>query len=426
MSKKNENKLMPKLRFPEFSKDGEWQLTSIGQVGKFYYGKSAPKWSLSEDAPTPCVRYGELYTKFDTIIDKIYSRTNIEPSSLKFSKGGEILVPRVGEVPQEFAKNCCYLPFPNIAIGEMISVYETKEHAIFYTHYFRTLWKQFAEVVEGQNVKNLYFVKLEPIKIGKPSYSEQSKISEFVSSIDDVIIAERKKLEALTEHKKGMLQYLFVQNGETIPQKRFKEFEDSGEWSVESLKNVFSIFQGFAFSSKDSVPNGVRWLKIADVGIQRMNHLSPSYLPKDYLDKYSNFLVKQGDYVIALTRPILNNKLKISKVDNVLHNSLLNQRVGKLISNKCIDFVYYLLQTTKLISSIAQNIAGSEPPNLSAQQIENIEVYIPSTIEEQQKIADTLSSIDELIIAQGQKLEALQLHKKGLLQGLFPTINSEE
>ena len=114
MSKNNENKLIPKLRFPEFSKDGEWQLTSIGQVGKFYYGKSAPKWSLSEDAPTPCVRYGELYTKFDTIIDKVYSRTNIEPSNLKFSKGGEILVPRVGEVPQDFAKNCCYLPFPNI------------------------------------------------------------------------------------------------------------------------------------------------------------------------------------------------------------------------------------------------------------------------------------------------------------------------
>ena len=178
MSKNIENKLIPKLRFPEFSKDGEWQLTSIGQVGKFYYGKSAPKWSLSEDAPTPCVRYGELYTKFDTVIDKVYSRTNIEPGNLKFSKGGEILVPRVGEVPQDFAKNCCYLPFPNIAIGEMISVYETKEHPIFYTHYFRTLFRQFAKVVEGQNVKNLYYINLEPIKIGKPSYLEQKKISD--------------------------------------------------------------------------------------------------------------------------------------------------------------------------------------------------------------------------------------------------------
>lgn len=155
-----------------------------------------------------------------------------------------------------------------------------------------------------------------------------------------------------------------------------------------------------------------------------MNHLAPSYLPYEFKEKYENFLVKEGDYVIALTRPILNKKLKISKVDNTLHDSLLNQRVGKLISNMCLDFVYYLIQTSKLISSIEQNIAGSETPNLPAQQIENIEVFIPTTMEEQQKIADTLSSIDDLIYAQSQKMEALKLHKKGLLQGLFPEVNS--
>jgi type I restriction enzyme S subunit len=101
----------------------------------------------------------------------------------------------------------------------------------------------------------------------------------------------------------------------------------------------------------------------------------------------------------------------------------LNQRVGKLVSNQCLDFVYYLIQTSKLISTIEQNISGSEPPNLSTQQIENIEVFIPSTVKEQQKIAATLSSVDELINAQYQKIETLKLHKKGLLQGLFPAVN---
>ena len=193
MNKKEENKLMPMLRFPEFQEAGEWQRSTIGEVGSFYYGKSAPKWSLSSNAPTLCVRYGELYTKFDTIISEIFSRTNIDPSNLRFSKGGEILIPRVGEVPQDFAKNCCYLPFPNIAIGEMISVYETKEYPIFYAYYFRTMWKQFAEVVEGQNVKNLYYFNLEPIVVGKPSFLEQQKIADCLTTIDDLILNQIKK-----------------------------------------------------------------------------------------------------------------------------------------------------------------------------------------------------------------------------------------
>nr|WP_315216039.1 restriction endonuclease subunit S [uncultured Flavobacterium sp.] len=420
---KEKNTLIPEIRFPEFQKAKNWQLTTIGKIGTFYYGKSAPKWSLSKDAPTLCVRYGELYTKFDTIISEIISRTNIDPSNLKFSKGGEILVPRVGEVPQDFAKNCCYLPYPNIAIGEMISVYETEEYPIFYAYYFRTLIKQFAEVVEGQNVKNLYYVNLEPIAVGKPSYQEQQKIATCLSSIDEVIRANNLKLEALKLHKKGLMQKLFPEEGETVPKYRFPEFVNNEDWVEKKIKDVFSIFQGFAFSSEDSVSSGTRWLKIADVGIQKMKEDNPTFLPNNYKEEYERFLVKKGDYVLALTRPILNMELKIAPVDEVFHNSLLNQRVGKIVTSNNISFVYYLLHTKKMVTNINRNIAGNEPPNLSFQQIENILINIPIEIAEQQKIADCLYTLDNLIKAQEEKIAQLKLHKKGLMQGLFPKIN---
>ncbi|PWL37898.1 restriction endonuclease subunit S [Flagellimonas aquimarina] len=204
-----EGKTKPQFRFPEFKDDGDWELSTIGELGKFYYGKSAPKWSLSEDAPTLCVRYGELYSKFGAIIKNIYSRTNIDPETLRFSKGGEILVPRVGEDPFAFS-NCSYLPFPDIAIGEMISVYETEENPIFFTYYFNTLSKQFARVVEGQNVKNLYYVNLEPIEICKPrSKKEQQKIANCLSSVDELIETQTQKIKALKKHKKGLMQQLF-------------------------------------------------------------------------------------------------------------------------------------------------------------------------------------------------------------------------
>lgn len=417
-----EHTLLPELRFPEFIEDGDWQKSTIGDIGNFYYGKSAPKWSLSDDALTPCVRYGELYTKFGTIISKIYSHTNVDPNNLRFSKGGEILIPRVGEIPQDFAKNVCFLPFPNIAIGEMISVFETTEHPIFYTHYFRTLTKQFSEVVEGQNVKNLYYVNLEPITVGKPSYTEQKKIADCLSSLDDVIEANNKKLKLLSDHKKGLLQNLFPMEGKTVPKFRFPAFKSDKEWVSKPLKEVFTIFQGFAFSSDDSVSTGSRWLKIADVGIQQMKSNNESFLPKDFVDLYEKYLVKKGEYVLALTRPILNGKLKIAQVDDVFNNSLLNQRVGKIVTSNNSGFVYYLLQTYSMIDLIGRNIAGNEPPNLSFQQIENCLILVPEKIIEQEKITSCLASLDDLILEQSKKIDHLKLYKKGLMQSLFPEI----
>jgi type I restriction enzyme S subunit len=187
----------------------DWEDSTIGKVGAFYYGKSAPKFSLSDDAPTPCVRYGELYSTYGIIIDRVRSKTNIPPANLKFSKGGEVLVPRVGEDPREFSK-CCLLPHANVAIGEMISVYNTDQNPLFYTYYFRTLTKEFARVVEGGNVSNLYFRYLEPIKIGVPTLPEQTKIANFLSSLDQKIEQIDTQITQTQSFKKGLLQQMFV------------------------------------------------------------------------------------------------------------------------------------------------------------------------------------------------------------------------
>lgn len=187
----------------------DWEHKKIGKVGNFYYGKSAPKWSVTEDAKTPCIRYGELYTKSSLVIDKIHSYTNIDPKNLKFSKGGEVLVPRVGEDPRDFSK-CHFLPFKNVAIGEMISVFNTNENGIFITYYFNTLKTEFARLVEGGNVSNLYFRYLEDITIGIPCLKEQSQIADFLSAIDDKIKLVGKQLENTQQFKKGLLQKMFV------------------------------------------------------------------------------------------------------------------------------------------------------------------------------------------------------------------------
>ncbi|KQG08513.1 hypothetical protein XM61_16375 [Acinetobacter pittii] len=203
----------------------------------------------------------------------------------------------------------------------------------------------------------------------------------------------------------------------TAPKLRFKEFD--GDWTLQNLGDSFSLISGYAFPSSSSVDVGARWLKIADVGIQEMTPNNPSYLPLEYLDKYSQFIVSKNDYVIALTRPILNKKLKIAKVGELYDGALLNQRVAKIYSKtKDLDFIYSLLQKSKTVEELENSIAGTDPPNLSLNDVKEIKLGFPSK-EEQMKIASFLSAVDEKISQLTRKHQLLSQYKQGMMQKLF-------
>ena len=209
------SKMFPKAgqTVPEIRLDGfedEWEKGTIGEFGSFYYGKSAPKWSVTDEATTPCVRYGELYTKFSTKIDKIYSYTSIPKENLKLSSGNEVLVPRVGENPLDFV-NCSWLSLKGVAIGEMISVYNTPNNPLFIAYYFNAkMKKEFAKRVEGGSVANLYYTYLENISISVPSIPEQQAIGAYFSNLDNIINSHQEKISQLEILKKKLLQDMFI------------------------------------------------------------------------------------------------------------------------------------------------------------------------------------------------------------------------
>lgn len=200
--------LVPELRFPEFT--DTWEQRKVGEWGTFYYGHSCPKWSVTEDATTPCIRYGELYTKFGAKIDKVFSYTNMPTDKLRFSKGTEVLIPRVGEDPMDY-NHCTWLSIPGVAIGEMISVYNTEQNPLFTATMFNaTLQKEFASRVEGGSVTNLYFEKLKNIDVWFPSLVEQEKIAAYFEQFDNLITLHQRKLDHLKEQKKALLQQMFI------------------------------------------------------------------------------------------------------------------------------------------------------------------------------------------------------------------------
>ena len=433
MTQKKKN--IPELRFPEFVNEGEWEEkklidTTDKKVKWSFTGGPFGSNLKASDYTTEGIRIIQLQNIGDGEFNdgyKIYTSESKADELISCNiYSGEIILSKMGDpvgracVIPDFLKRC-------VMASDGIRLVVDEKKISKYFIYSLINSKHIREAIEkkatGSTRRRIGLEELKGVKLIVPKKLEQQKIASCLSSLDEVIAANSQKLELLKNHKKGLMQNLFPQDGEKVPKYRFKEFENDGEWVEKKLGKVFTIFQGFAFSSSDSVDEGARWLKIADVSLQHMNHDTPSFLPLEYKEKYINFLVKKGDYVIALTRPMLGKELKISQVDDVYHESLLNQRVGKLVSKQSLDFVYYLLQTFRLISTIEKNIAGNEPPNLSIQQIKDNTIFIPSKPKEQQKIASCLSALDELITAQVEKIKQLKQHKKGLMQGLFPKMN---
>ncbi len=200
--------LVPQIRFSGFTED--WEQRKLGDWGDFYYGRSCPKWSVTEDATIPCIRYGELYTKFGAKIDRVYSYTNMPPENLRFSKGTEVLIPRVGEDPMDY-NHCTWLSMQGVAIGEMISVFNTDNNPLFTATMFNaTLQNEFAMRVEGGSVTNLYFEKLKNIDVLFPSIPEQEKIAAYFESLDHLITLHQQKCDELRNIKKFMLQNMFI------------------------------------------------------------------------------------------------------------------------------------------------------------------------------------------------------------------------
>jgi type I restriction enzyme S subunit len=295
--------------------------------------------------------------------------------------------------------------------------------AVPYFIYAQTLTAQYQKWVlatsarSGQPGINAEEYKTFPIYLPN-SEQEQQKIATCLSSLDEVITAEIQKLDLLKHHKKGLLQNLFPQEGETVPKYRFKEYENSGEWVEKTLGSI-GKFTGGGTPSKanDSFWQGtIPWISSSDI-------------------------MEDSIHQIKITRFISEGGLKDSATKIVPANSILivsRVGVGKLaISNEVIctsqDFTnftpyndnltllaYYLKTQTILLLGFSQGMAIK---GFTKEDISKLNLFLPK-IEEQQKIADTLSSIDEFITAQSQTIEALKLHKKGLLQGLFPKIEA--
>ncbi|WP_196889548.1 restriction endonuclease subunit S [Aureivirga sp. CE67] len=191
------------------------------------------------------------------------------------------------------------------------------------------------------------------------------------------------------------------------------------DWEVVEFSNKLDIISGFGFKKSDYSEKGFKLLRIDNVGHGKIFWDSLVYIPFNFEKKYKNLVLKEGDILLALNRPITRNKLKIGRVKKEDTPSILYQRVGKIIVKESYnyDFIYYL-SSLLLLDFVKKTSIGSDQPFISLTQLRKLKLPLPP-LPEQQKIAEILSSMDTKIeVLEAKKVQYQEL-KKGLMQQLL-------
>lgn len=394
MTQPTQRELKPRLRFPEFQDAGEWS-KSFGngvfeQINNKQHDSTLPVLAITQE-------HGAIPRN---MIDYQVSVTEKSIESYKVVEVGDFIISLrsfQGGIEYSSYKGICSPAY--VILRKKTVASENYFKQFFKTERFiQTLNKNIEGLRDGKMVS---FKQFSELLIPIPSVDEQQKIADCLSSIDDLITAQTQKLNTLKTHKKGLMQHLFPAEGETLPKLRFPEFQNAGEWDIKPLKCVCNMQAG-------------KFVSASAIYEQNEEGFYPCY-GGNGLRGYTKTYTHSGRYPLIGRQGALcgNVKLGAGQFHATEHAVVATPK-----HNMDVNWLFYELD----LLNLNRFATGQAQPGLSVDVLEKIPVAVPITEREQQKIADCLSSIDELIIAQTQKLVTLKTHKKALMQQLFPAM----
>jgi type I restriction enzyme S subunit len=253
------------------------------------------------------------------------------------------------------------------------------------------------------------------LSLSAPSWPEQQKIADCLTSLDELIAAERRKVEALKAHKKGLTKKLFPREGETLPRLRFPEFRDEGEWNTVSLNEVLEVASG------QVDPTQPPYCDLPHVGGENIEshtgNLGGLKTARELRLISGKYLFDQRDVLYSKIRPALN-KVALSDFNGTCSADIYPLRPLNRVLRR--EYLFYLLLSDEFLEYATKHSSRSKIPKINRDSLLSYRAPIPARAE-QQRIADCLSALDARIAAEADKLAALKTHKKGLMQQLFPS-----
>jgi len=420
MKQDAKRELKPKLRFPEFQGEPEWKAEKLGSVASLITERAGNKKCIPMSI-TSGVGLVSQQEKFGRIIagNQYKNYLVLQKNDFAYNKSA------TKEFPQGFIAKYSG-DEPAAVPNSIFTCFRAREDGIvpdFLNYLFlgnlHGKWlKKYIEVsarahgslsIDDEDLMSLPI----PLPSGESSRAEQKQIAECLTSLDEMIAAHSQKLDALTAHKKGLMQQLFPPAGETLPSHRFPEFQNNPEWVNKPLSELGEIVTGKTPSTKEAGLWGGDILFITPTDISEDGKYQHNTQRK-VVETKSTKVLPVGSVVYTCIA-------SIGKMAITVRASITNQQINAVVANASVanEFVYYsLANMTPWIKSIP---ASSTLAIINKTEFSKICVTIPEDRAEQQAVVDCFSSLDELIAAYTQKLDALKTHKKGLMQQLFPS-----
>ena len=376
MSTKKETELVPKLRFPEFRETEKWEVKPFQKL--FAIGSGRDYKHLSS-GNFPVYGSGGYMLSVD---DYLYD-------------GESVCIGRKGTINN-----------PMFLAGKFWTV-----DTLFHTHSFQQCLPQFIFSVfqnidwlkhnEAGGIPSLSKTIIEKIQVAVPRLPEQQKIANCMSSLDELIAAHARKMAVLKIHKKALMQQLFPREGETQPRLRLPEFQKAGDLVPVCVGQFAKVTTG-AKDTQNKVEGGTYPFFVRSQNVERINSFSFDV----------EAVLTSGDGVgVGKNFHYINGKFDF------------HQRVYCIFdfAQDVCGLFFYLYFSAHFGERVMRMSAKNSVDSVRMAMITEMPVMLP-TLPEQQRIADCLTSLDDLISSATQEFEILKMHKKGLMQQLFPSM----
>ena len=414
-----EKKLVPKLRFQEFR----------GAVG----WKERPLSKLMSESRLPGSK-GNVAKKITVKLwgNGVFEKNGSSPGSINTQyfkrKAGQFIYSKLDFLNQAFG----IIP-PNLdnfesTVDLPCFDFSDELNPVFLLEYVkrRDFYERLGETADGsRKARRIHAETFLSFPIALPSPAEQQKIADCLSSLDELIAAQARKVHALKTHKKGLMQQLFPREGETQPRLRFPEFRDAGDWEKRNLGDYFDpIRNGFVGTATPyyTTNEGVRYLQGRNIKQGRIEIENLIFITSDFHNRQRKSHLKIGDILMVQSGHVGECAVVGPDFAGANCHALVILTPTRELSSEF--FVYYFYAPIGELA-IFQITTGNTIKHILASELKTLPVLAPG-LAEQQRIASCLNSLDTLITTATQALESLKTHKKGLMQQLFPAAEAVE
>jgi type I restriction enzyme S subunit len=399
---KQKKGLFPELRFPEFEKEPNWPCVKLNTVAKRSTSKNKGEKItrvLTNSAVDGVVDQRDYFDK------DIAVKGNLE-SYYIVDKGDYVYNPRISSTAPvgPISKN-------KVGKGVMSPLYtvfrfNSKINDFFEQFFKSSRWYGYLQTISNSGARHdrmsITSGEFMAMPVPNPSELEQQKIADCLASIDELITLHTRKLDALKDYKKGLMQQFFPAEGETLPKLRFPEFGECGKWERKLISSVAQITTG-GKDTQNKIEDGKYPFFVRSQTIERINSYSFD----------GEAVLTSGDGV------------GVGKIYHYINGKFdFHQRVYCIydFSEEVSGKFFYLYFSEHFYRRVMRLSAKNSVDSVRMAMIADMEILLPKK-DEQRKIVDAVFSLQEIIDRQEVKVDSLKEHKKGLVQKIFPAMD---